>query len=31
MNHPVEVSGEAPVPITLALYELNEALLLEQM
>jgi hypothetical protein len=31
MNHPVEVSAEAPVPIALALYELNEALFLEQM
>jgi hypothetical protein len=29
MNHPVEVSAEAPVPVALALDKLDEALLLQ--
>jgi hypothetical protein len=31
MNHPVEVSAEAPVPISPPLNELNEALLLQKV
>ena len=31
MNHAVEVSAEAPVPIALALHELDQALLLQEV
>jgi hypothetical protein len=31
VNHPVEVSTEAPVPVALALDKLYEALLLQEM